>query len=87
MAFYELFYVDGQKHEIDADNDADAEAEALAIVGADAVACEQWESAGWSDDDDQIERLLIWECEEDSIDDPGVNAIAQLTVIRERPKR
>lgn len=82
MSRYTLEYTDGQVVKIVADNDTEAETAALARFGDAAVAAEQWDAGGTSDDGEPIERLLIWETEEDSIDDPGAKAVAQLTAVR-----
>jgi len=83
MSKYALEMADGSGiSEIVADNDTDAEAAALARFGEEAVAADQWDADGTNDDGDPMERLLIWDSEEDSIDDPGANAVAQLTVVR-----
>lgn len=34
-----------------------------------------------NDDGQPMKRLLIWETEEESIDDPGVHSVAYLTII------
>lgn len=72
----------GQTSEIFAEDDIDAELQALALIGGDAVAAEQWDADGRNDDDQQMERLLLWSCEGDSINDDGARAVAQLTVVR-----
>lgn len=82
MSRYALEYADGRVSEIAADNDTDAEIAALARFGDDAVAADQWDADGTNDYGEQMERLLIWESEEESINDPGAKAVAQLTVVR-----
>lgn len=82
MANYALEYADGRVTEIVADNDTDAEFAALARIGDDAVAAEQWDADGCNDDERTCERLLLWSCEADSINDAGQKSIAKLTVVR-----
>ena len=82
MSIYGLEYADGHVTEIVADNDTEAEASALARFGDEAVAADQWDADGQNDDGQPMERLLIWETEEEADNDPGAKAIAQVTVVR-----
>jgi hypothetical protein len=83
MTYYVLNYAgSGAVSEIVADSDMEAARIALDLIGGDAVAADQWDADGQNDDEEPMERLLIWACEEDSRDDPGAKAIAQLTVVR-----
>lgn len=82
MTTYTMTYADGRETVIEADSDVDAEIMACEMVGEDAVAADQWDAAGTTESGRQIERLLIWETEEDSANDPGVRAAASLRVTR-----
>ena len=82
MTTYVLEHANGAKQTIEAEHDADAASEALEIIGDDAVAAEQWDADGTNDDGEPMERLLIWATEADAQDDPGANAVAELTVVR-----
>lgn len=82
MSRYALEYADGRVSEIVADDDTEAEIAAMARFGDEAVAAEQWDGDGSNDDGEPCERLLIWDCEADSINDPGAKAVAKLTVVR-----
>ncbi len=82
MTDYALEYADGRVTEITADNDTDATRAALDRFENGAVACDQWDVNGFNDADESCERLLIWESEDDSIDDGGAKAVAELTVVR-----
>jgi hypothetical protein len=81
MAIYTLEYADGRTTDIVADDDTAAERAALDRFGDDAVAAENWDDYGTNDDGEPMKRLLIWESEAESIDDPGVNSVAYLTII------
>lgn len=85
MSNYALNYAGtGAVSEIVADCDADAEQQALDLIGEGSVAAEQWDADGQNDVGDLMERLLIWACEGDSINDDGAKAAAQLTAVRDR---
>jgi hypothetical protein len=72
----------GQCTEFFAQNDTEAERIALERLGLpDAVACDQWDAAGWNDADEPCKRLLIWETEEDSENDAGQKAVAEIQTI------
>lgn len=81
MTTYALEYSDGRVTEIVADNDTAAEQAALARFGEDAIAADQWDANGFSDDDKPMKRLLIWESEEDAENDDGAHAVAALTCV------
>lgn len=78
MAKYTLEYTDGSCTDLVASNDAEAERVALDHVGGSAYACD-WDADEINDDGVPGRRLLIWACEEDSIDDDGGNAVAAVT--------
>ncbi len=83
MTTYVLNYAgSGAVSEIIADSDTEAERIALEQIGDDAVAAEQWDSDGTNDDGRPMERLLIWATEDESVNDDGAKAVAQLTVVR-----
>lgn len=81
MSQYAIEYTDGRVTEISASNDTEAESTAMDRFGDDAVICDSWDQAGTNDDGEQCWRKLIWASEEDSDNDPGDKAIAQLTVV------
>ena len=84
MSKYVMNYAgSGATREIVADNDTEAELIALRLIGPDAFAADQWDSDGVNDDDQPMERLLLWDCEEDSVNDDGGKAVAELTVVRD----
>ena len=72
MSDYILEYADGDSRTITAETDAEAIRAALASFGPKAVTSE-WEPSG-----DDCERLLIWASEEESENDDGQKAVAQL---------
>jgi hypothetical protein len=45
----------------------------------DAVFADQWDAAGHNDEGEPMERLLVWSCEADAVDDAGAKAVCQLT--------
>jgi hypothetical protein len=84
MTTYTLnFAGSGAVSEILADSDTQAIQTAESILeshGYDSPAwADQWDADGANDDGVDMERLLCWATEEDSIDDPGVRAIAYLS--------
>lgn len=73
----------GQCTEFHAANDAEAERIAMERLSdyPEAVACDQWDAAGWNGDNEPCKRLLIWETEEASEGDAGQNAIAEIQTV------
>jgi carbamoylphosphate synthase large subunit len=71
----------GEVSEIHAANDREATQIALDKIGG-GVAAENWDIAGYNDDYEEVERLLLWESAEDAANDDGSKAVAHLTVIR-----
>lgn len=71
---YEISYTSGGEV-----RRVDSEQEARTILGEqypDAEYCENgWESSSC---DGSVERLLVWACEDDSVDDGGQNAVAEI---------
>lgn len=93
MKSYTLNYVgSGECSEFFAENDREAaEIAAFRVSGCcfdknagrftEPVVAEQWDAAGLNDDDEPCKRLLIWECEQDAVDNNGSKAIAQVETI------
>ncbi len=77
---YTLEYADGRASDIVADTDREAVRAALARVDIDgAVVADDWDQAGWDDEQRPQERLLIWASEADADPfDSGSKAIAEI---------
>lgn len=75
----------GQVDEFFADSESQAIKTAkdmLADRGFDApVFCDDWDALGSNDEDEPMKRMLVWACEEDSENDDGGHAIAELQTI------
>ena len=82
MSNYALEYADGRVSEIVADTDTDAITAALDRFDEGAVVADQWDADGQDHEYRPRERILIWSSEEDSENDSGATAIAQLIVTR-----
>lgn len=78
MTSYVLNYASGETHEIHCDSDAEAIRVATDILGGDVFPNDSWDANGVNDDDEAMERLLIWESEEDSVNDAGERSIAYI---------
>lgn len=71
----------GATSEIFAKNDDDAVSQASDILGGEVVVADQWDSDGFNGEDEPCKRILFWANEEDADNDPGANAIAQLSTV------
>ncbi len=49
---------------------------------ADEIVSGDWDADGQNDDGQQCERMLFWSDEASSENDPGVNAVCKLCVVR-----
>lgn len=85
MSRYALEYRDGRVTEIAATTDGEAESMACRRIGGDAIIADDWDWTGIDDDGNDHFRALIWESVEDSIDDDGAKAVAELTVVKPHP--
>ena len=85
MSVYGMKRADGRVVEIVASNDREAVSAAVARVGDNAVVAEQWDADGMGDDGEEMERLLIWDNEEEAENDPGAKAVAELFAPADRP--
>lgn len=45
------------------------------------VAADQWDAAGYNDDDEPCKRILFWACEVDAENDNGAKSIAQVETV------
>jgi len=85
MGNYVLSRCDGSVVEIAANNDQEAIDSALARLSEeypDVFACDTWDQDGVSDDDEPMERLLVWATEEESINDDGGKSVAEISAVR-----
>ena len=83
MTNYVLNYADGRTHEIVAAND-DAAIRTVHTLLGEEIVLGDWDADGHNDDDEAMERMLIWDNEEDAENDPGVRSIAYLSAVRDR---
>jgi hypothetical protein len=87
MKSYVLNFANGQTSEAHFSSDAAAESWAIDTLenhgyDAEEIVSGDWDSNGFNDENQTCERMLFWACEADAENDPGVNAIASLEVIR-----